>query len=212
MSDLTKYAILFLGIWNIIVFAMYGVDKRKAKRGRRRISEKTLLLTAALMGGLGALTGMFAFRHKTKHAKFLVGVPLLLIINMAVIAGAVWGLGVLDKPVEYQKITPAEAKTMMDAGNITILDVRTAVEYGEGHIAGSILIPDTEIMEKAPELLPDKKETIIVYCRTGIRSARASHALIELGYTRVYDFGGTVDFSEYHGAIFFRSCGERITL
>lgn len=83
--ELSQYAIAALGAWNIVVFAMYGLDKMKAKRGRNRISEKTLLLAAALMGGLGALLGMFAFRHKTKHAKFLLGVPLLLILNVAVI-------------------------------------------------------------------------------------------------------------------------------
>ena len=74
-----------LGIWNIIVFCMYGIDKYKAKHDRRRISEKALLLAAALMGGLGALLGIFAFRHKTKHIKFKIGVPLLLIINIAII-------------------------------------------------------------------------------------------------------------------------------
>ncbi|MDR0325929.1 MAG: DUF1294 domain-containing protein [Oscillospiraceae bacterium] len=72
-----------LVIWNAIVFFLYGMDKRKAKYNRRRISEKTLLLSAALMGSLGALIGMFVFRHKTKHTKFKIGVPLLLIANIA---------------------------------------------------------------------------------------------------------------------------------
>ncbi|MCL2401273.1 MAG: DUF1294 domain-containing protein [Oscillospiraceae bacterium] len=74
-----------LGIWNIIVFCMYGIDKYKAKHNRQRISEKALLLVAAAMGGLGALLGMCAFRHKTKHIKFKIGVPLLLIINIAIV-------------------------------------------------------------------------------------------------------------------------------
>ena len=73
-------AILFA--WNIIVFAIYGIDKRKAKRGSWRISEKTLILSALFFGGTGALLGMFAFRHKTKHLKFNIGVPLLLILNI----------------------------------------------------------------------------------------------------------------------------------
>jgi len=63
MTDSTKYIILLFAIWNITVFAIYGIDKHKAVRGSRRISEKTLLLTAALMGGLGALFGMVVFRH-----------------------------------------------------------------------------------------------------------------------------------------------------
>ena len=81
----TILIIVFI-IWNIIVFAMYGLDKHKAKRRSRRISEETLLLPAMLMGATGALLGMYAFRHKTKHLKFKIGVPLLLIINIIFIA------------------------------------------------------------------------------------------------------------------------------
>ena len=83
---------------------------------------------------------------------------------------------------------------MMESGNATILDVRTAAEYAEVHIPGAILLPDTKIREKASELLPDKNQTILVYCRTGGRSAKASRVLIELGYTSVYDFDGIVDW------------------
>ena len=77
-------AIIVLIIWNIIIFAIYGLDKQKAKQRKRRISEATLLLSATLMGGIGALLGMHIFRHKTKHMKFKIGVPLLLILNIAV--------------------------------------------------------------------------------------------------------------------------------
>lgn len=72
-------------VWNILVFFLYGADKRKARRGNWRVSEKTLLLSAVLMGGAGALLGMRVFRHKTKHIKFQVGVPLALILNVGVI-------------------------------------------------------------------------------------------------------------------------------
>jgi len=192
--DWVNYAITILGIWNIIVFAIYGIDKRKSKRGQPRISEKNLLLLAALMGGLGALFGMYVFRHKTKHAKFKIGVPLLLIINIAVVIVAVFGLNAWDGSVEYQKITPVEAREMIDGEDVTILDVRTTAEYEESHIAGAILIPHTEVSDMAPKLLPDKSRIILVYCRTGIRSAVAAHALVVLGYTCVYDFGGIVDW------------------
>ena len=83
-------AIALFILWNIIVFALYAVDKKKAKKGSRRISEKTLLVSAAFMGGLGALIGMQALRHKTKHAQFTIGVPLLLVLNIAIIGALVW--------------------------------------------------------------------------------------------------------------------------
>ena len=76
-------ALMILGAWNALVYLVFGIDKRKARRGRHRVSEGALLLCAALMGGLGALMGMIVFRHKTRHAKFVVGVPLLLVLNIA---------------------------------------------------------------------------------------------------------------------------------
>jgi len=82
--ELEIIAILILIAWNIIVFAMYGIDKRRARLKKRRISEKTLLLSAFLMGGTGALLGMRVSRHKTRHGEFKIGVPLLLLANVAV--------------------------------------------------------------------------------------------------------------------------------
>ena len=137
---------------------------------------------------------MTVFRHKTKHRKFKIGAPLLLIVSIAGLILAINGLGGFDTSAQYQKIPPEEAKAMMDVGNATVLDVRSAAEFEEAHIAGAVLIPDTDIREMAPELLPDKKRIILIYCRTGIRSERAARALVELGYSKVYDFGGIVDW------------------
>ena len=72
-------------IWNIIVFIIYGADKLKAKRGARRIPEKTLLLCALLMGGVGAGSGMLLFHHKTQKIKFTVLVPLFIGLNIVII-------------------------------------------------------------------------------------------------------------------------------
>jgi len=95
----------------------------------------------------------------------------------------------------YTKITSKEAKEMMDQEDtVTILDVRTEEEFISGHIEGALLIPDTEILEKAEETLPDKSATILVYCRSGRRSALAAADLAELGYTNIYDFGGIIDW------------------
>lgn len=70
-------------IWNFAVFVMYGSDKMRAKRQCRRISEKTLILSAFALGGAGAVLGMQIFRHKTKHLKFVVLVPVAAVITVA---------------------------------------------------------------------------------------------------------------------------------
>lgn len=71
-------------IWNMIVFAVYGIDKRKSIKNKWRIKEVTLIEFAFLMGGAGAIIEMSMFRHKTKHLKFKILVPLALLINIAV--------------------------------------------------------------------------------------------------------------------------------
>lgn len=72
----------YLILMNLIAFALYGIDKRRAKQGAWRISEYTLLLVAFLGGSLGALLGMRYFRHKTRHRKFRYGVPLILLLQL----------------------------------------------------------------------------------------------------------------------------------
>ncbi len=94
---------------------------------------------------------------------------------------------------EYQKITPQEAMQMMQ-GDAIILDVRTQAEYDQGHIPNAVLLPDTEIRSKAETLLPDKQKTMLVYCRSGRRSAVAAKELVQMGYSKVYDFGGILDW------------------
>ena len=95
----------------------------------------------------------------------------------------------------YQTITGAQAKEMIDADDtVIILDVRSQEEYDTGHIEGALLIPDTQITEDAEALLTDKDATILVYCRSGRRSALAAADLAELGYTGIYDFGGIIDW------------------
>ena len=78
-----KVILVLLAAVNLVAFVLYGVDKVKAKKGAWRIPEATLLLVAALGGSLGALLGMELFRHKTKHARFRVLVPLFLVLHIA---------------------------------------------------------------------------------------------------------------------------------
>ena len=83
----------------------------------------------------------------------------------------------------------------MDSGDtIVILDVRTQEEYDAGHIAGAILVPNETIADKQPALLPDLDAEILVYCRSGNRSAVATAEMGSMGFAHLYDLdGGFVD-------------------
>lgn len=81
-----KIIIGLLIVINIIAFLMYGIDKSKAKRGAWRIPEATLLGIAFFGGSVGAFLGMRVFRHKTKHARFVIGVPAMLIFHILIAA------------------------------------------------------------------------------------------------------------------------------
>ena len=95
----------------------------------------------------------------------------------------------------YMNITAEEAKQIMDSEEAyIILDVRTQEEYDQGHIPGAIVISHEEIVEKAEEVLTDKDQLILVYCRSGRRSKIAAEALVELGYTNIKEFGGIIDW------------------
>ena len=95
----------------------------------------------------------------------------------------------------YEQITAEEAKKIMDSGEEhIILDTREQDEFDEGHIPGAILIPYTEIENKAEAMLPDKDKLILVYCRSGRRSKIAAESLSKLGYTNVKEFGGIIDW------------------
>ena len=76
------WLILYLFAVNIAAFALFGADKRKARRGDWRISEKALFLSAVLGGSLGALIGMRLFHHKTKHWYFVIGIPAILVLQI----------------------------------------------------------------------------------------------------------------------------------
>ena len=73
---------------NLIVFCLYGADKRRAKKGAWRIPERTLLTGTWLMGGVGALLAMRTFRHKTKHIAFQVSAPAGAVLSLVVMAAA----------------------------------------------------------------------------------------------------------------------------
>ena len=95
----------------------------------------------------------------------------------------------------YKQISGADAYALMQSeSNYIIIDARTQEEFDQGHIENAILIPEYEIDQKAPNLLPDKEQLILVYCRSGRRSKIAAEALVNLGYTNVKEFGGIIDW------------------
>lgn len=95
----------------------------------------------------------------------------------------------------YYQIPQDEAKRIMDEeSDYIIVDAREQSEYDEGHIKGAIVIPYTEIEQKAEEMLPDKEQLILVYCRSGRRSKIAAQSLANMGYTNVKEFGGIIDW------------------
>ena len=80
-----KYCLYYLIFINIITFMMYGIDKLKAKKGKWRISEATLLRMAIVGGSIGAWAGMRIWHHKTMHKKFRYGIPTIIIMQIALV-------------------------------------------------------------------------------------------------------------------------------
>lgn len=78
---ITVFEIYIIGI-NVLTFLIYGADKWKARRNKWRIPEDTLIWLAIVGGSIGALLGMYLFRHKTHHKKFLIGIPVILLIQV----------------------------------------------------------------------------------------------------------------------------------
>ena len=92
----------------------------------------------------------------------------------------------------FSKITPEQAKQMMESQPAPfILDVREQDEFATGHIRGAKLLPLSTIRpNSAAQLIPDKDQTVLVYCRSGNRSKQASEKLVKLGYTNIIEIGG----------------------
>ena len=83
--DFAKYFIIYLIIINLIAFLVMYLDKRKARYGKWRIQEQSLFILALIGGSIGAIAGMYTFRHKTKKLRFSVGFPVILILQIILI-------------------------------------------------------------------------------------------------------------------------------
>ncbi|MFX1284143.1 MAG: rhodanese-like domain-containing protein [Promethearchaeota archaeon] len=99
-------------------------------------------------------------------------------------------VGVISKE-SYSTIPVSEAKALIDnSTDLFILDVRTESEFKDGHIQGAYLIPHPDIIDHQDELPTNKSQSILVYCRSGRRSAIASDTLDSLNYTKIYNMDG----------------------
>ena len=119
---------------------------------------------------------------------------------LLIIAGVILlsGCGKKENSVEttYEKISMSEGiKRMKSDENFILLDVRRADEFATGHIPGAVNLPNEEIGKAEIPSLPDKNQTIYIYCRSGNRSKLAANKLLALGYTKLIEFGGILDYT-----------------
>ena len=85
MPSFTRIFFIYLVIINLAAFLLMAMDKSRARKHQWRIPEKTLFLSAILGGSIGAIAGMYTFHHKTKHWYFVIGMPAILIVQIALI-------------------------------------------------------------------------------------------------------------------------------
>ncbi|HKM34195.1 MAG TPA: rhodanese-like domain-containing protein [Lachnospiraceae bacterium] len=117
----------------------------------------------------------------------------VMILMSILIATGCGKTNVIDN--QLKGLTAQEAYDRMNSEDpVVILDVRRADEYEESHIPGAILIPNEEIVDSKPALLPVMDAEILIYCRSGNRSRQAAEKLVKMGYTNVSDFGGMIDW------------------
>lgn len=123
-------------------------------------------------------------------------IDLVLVIVCGVLAVKFY-TGRLSPPVRkagWKTIRPEEAKARLTSGDpVVLLDVRTRAEYGEGHIPNAVCLPNEEIQPDMPAPFGQNAE-ILLYCRSGRRSAQAAEKLAAMGYGNVSDFGGIQDW------------------
>lgn len=120
--------------------------------------------------------------------------PLLLVLVIMLA-----GCGKSDADTQnntYEKISMSEGLARMESDeNYILLDVRRADEFESGHIPGAVNLPNEEIGTEEIPSLPDKTQTIYIYCRSGNRSKQAADKLLALGYTNIIEFGGIIDYT-----------------
>ena len=124
------------------------------------------------------------------------GLMIIIVLFVIIIVYSIYNSYINSNNEGYKKITFEEMYKIINKSNsndYVVLDVRTNEEYNESRIPGSILIPDYEI-NKAENIISNKEQVIFVYCRSGRRSKGAVLNLIKMGYAKIYDVGGIIDY------------------
>ncbi len=114
---------------------------------------------------------------------------ILLVLSLVLFVGC--------NSITYQNMTATEAIESVGSGDYLLLDVRSSIEFSNGHIADSVNVALDDIEKYITEVVPNKERKIIVYCQSGRRSEEASKKLIQLGYKNIYNLvGGIQAFEE----------------
>ena len=109
--------------------------------------------------------------------------------------GVIFLAGCTSSEVEFSSMSGQDAYDLIASGtDVTVLDVRSEVEFLSGHIEGAVLLPVNEIEDRAEGILVDKEAVILVICQSGNRSVTASQELANLGFTNVYNIGGILSW------------------
>src|SRR5688500_6476832 len=101
-------------------------------------------------------------------------------------------LDVIRQQIAELDIAEAQRELSGD-GDVVLLDTREPHEYAEAHLEGGVLVPPAEVLSRIDEVVPDRRQRVLVYCRTGARSARAVHQLQEAGYENVANVAGGIE-------------------
>ena len=126
------------------------------------------------------------------HIKQLKNI-LIIFVSMLIMLGC--GSATKTSAQSFVSITQQQAKQIMDKEkDYIVLDVRNADEYRTGHIPKAVFMPLPMLDKIADKKLPNKKQLILVYCRSGRRSKEAAKILVSKGYTNIKEFGGIIDW------------------
>lgn len=132
----------------------------------------------------------------------IIGMLTVLVAILASCSDATPTTTTTPETISSEAITPSEAMYIMAYQDVIILDVRTLEEFNTGYIPNAVSLPIDELADAVTIMIPNKEQIILIYCRSGNRSADAADILVALGYINVYDFGGILDWT---GEIHFPS-------